>query len=218
MPKSALAVWMIVLVFLAGCGEPEVVEPVDPELPPPPTPQEVAQSIITEVNLDMPIPPAGQRFPIQARNEMIDALQAKKNIHNADVTGKEALEHVRGRIDKRIREFSGANAWQHVMVFIELHEVLSPDSTKYASLRDDAIIQLKKPQLKLHGLPVLDGRQVIVMTFYIPATDETHKEWLSIGDQIYGMKLVDVFGNNRGVTMEYLETGERFVSYLPGRA
>ena len=83
MPKSALAVWMVVLVFLAGCGEPEVIEPVDPELPPPPTPQEVAQSIITEVNLDMPVPTPGQRFPIQVRNEMIDALQSKKNIHNA---------------------------------------------------------------------------------------------------------------------------------------
>ncbi|MFP6584220.1 MAG: hypothetical protein VCD00_16915 [Candidatus Hydrogenedentota bacterium] len=218
MSKLVSLVALCLLVVFVGCTPESEPEPVDPNLPPPPTAQDIAQVIITEVGLDMPIPLPDQRFTAAARIQMMNALQTKHDLNNADPVGKEALGHVKSRVDKRIREFNNAGAWQYVMVFIDLHKILSPDSTKYASLQEDAYIQLKKPQVTLHGMPRLDGRQVILMTFYIPATDTTFKERLSIGDEIHGLKLVNVFGNNRGVTIEYLETGERFVSYLPGRA
>lgn len=210
---------LCLFVALVGCTPEPEPEPVDPNLPPPPTAQDIAQAIITEVGLDMPLPAPGQRFAGPMRSQMVNALQVKRDVNNADPVGKEALGHVKSRIDKRIREFSDVGAWQYVMVFIDLHKILAPDSTKYASLQEDAYIQLKKPKVTLTGMHSQNGRRVIAMIFYIPATDKTHKELrLAIGDEIHGLKLLNVFGNNRGVTIEYLETGERFVSYLPGRA
>ena len=147
---------------------------------------------------------------------MLEVLRVAKAQNAGDLVGKEALEHVVGRIDKRIREFTHAEAWQHVMVFIEAHEIFMQDSKKYGSLKDEAFIQLRKPKVTVTGLPVIEGRQLILLTLYVPITDKTYKERVLVGDELHGLKVVNIFGNDRGVTLEYLETGERFVAYLPG--
>jgi hypothetical protein len=205
-------------IALVGCEKKEAIqESTGPEPPPPPTAQEIAQSVITELQLDMPTPMAGARFPMAIRSEMVDGLGRKKSLHSADPVGKEALEHVKVRVEQRVRDFTNAEAWQHVLVFIDLHAVLDPDSKKYGSLREDAVIQLQKPRITLQGMSTINGQRFINLKFYIPATDETHKERLSIGDELHGLKLVSVFGKNRGITMEYLQTGERFVAFFPGQ-
>jgi hypothetical protein len=45
-------------------------------------------------------------------------------------------------------------------------------------------------------------------------TDKYYKETVQVGDEIHGLRVVNVFGQDRGVTLEYLETGELFVAYM----
>lgn len=209
---------VMLIAVLCACQPEEEVESEVPEAPPPPTPQEIAQSIITELNLDRSAASTGGRISNAAREQLVSQLRNKAAQYNGTVDGKEALSHVKGRIERRIREFSSEGAWQYVLVFVELHKVIDPDSKKYGSLMEEAYLQLKKPKLSLRGMPVLDGRRIIVMEFYLPANDETYKEKIAVGDELHGVRIVDVFGNNRGVTVEFLETGERSVIFLEGRA
>jgi hypothetical protein len=206
------------LLCITGCNssEPEVIEPTGPQAPAPPTAQEIAQKIILEAQLDMDVPPPGARFPNTMRQNMLNILQSATTTNAADPVGKEALVHVVGRIDKRIRDFSQAEAWQHVMVFTDAHAIFQPGSKKYASLRAEAHTELSKPKVNVTGMPTIEGRQLILLSFYIPITDKSYKERVQVGDEIHGLKVINIFGLDRGVTLEYLETGERFVAFLPG--
>ena len=212
---SSFAMILCSLVAIVGCGSEPEVEPVDPSLPPPPTAQEIAQKIIADAQLDMPVPVGPGRFPASVRSSMMSILQAAKTEHSADPIGKKALEHVVGRIEKRIRDFSNAKAWQYTMVFIEAHELFKPNSGKYGSLKDDAYTQLMKPEVKVTGLPMIDGRKLILLSFYLPMTDQHFKERVQVGDEVHGLKVVSIFGRDRGVRLQYLETGEFFVAYMP---
>ena len=211
---------LVCVVLIAACSPPEeeVEEASGPEAPPPPTPQEIAQSIITELNLDMTAASTGGRLSNTVRQQMLNSLHDKVNLHNGSEDGKKAMEFVKQRVEKRIRDFSNEDAWQHVLVFIDLHKVFDPDSRKYGSLQEEAFQQLKKPKLALKGMPVLDGQRIIILDFEFPLDNSRAQERVAIGDELHGVRVVDVFGNNRGVTVEFLETGERDVVFLKGRS
>ena len=53
-----------------------------------------------------------------------------------------------------------------------------------------------------------------MLSIYVPLTSETFKETLSVGEEAHGIKFLGVFGENRGVRLEYLETGERYTALL----
>ena len=197
------------VIAFSGClpeKKVDKIQPTDPTIPPPPTPQEIAQTIITEAQLDMPIPSLEARFP-KAKTE-----------HGNSEDGQAALRHVILRIDKRIRDFSEAGAWRNVMVFIRAREVFEPNNKQYLALKDDADTQLRKPRVTVRGLPDLKGVQFVVLSFYIPITDQTFDdESYRIGDIAHGVKIMSIFGLDRGVTLRYLETGEKYVAFLPGQ-
>lgn len=204
-------------VTIVGCLPKEKVpEPTGPEVPPPPTPQEIAQSIITEAQLDMPIPPKEARFPKVIENNLLSILRKAKTRNGNSEDGRKAIGHVIIRIDKRIREFSDAEAWTHVMVFIKARKVFEPNNDQYLSLKDAAETELRKPRVTVKGLPDIDGVQLVILDFYIPLTDETFRnEKLRIGESIHGIKILSIFGKRRGVMLQYIETGERYVAFLP---
>jgi hypothetical protein len=53
-----------------------------------------------------------------------------------------------------------------------------------------------------------------MLSIYIPMSSQTFKETLSVGDEAHGVQFLGVYGENRGVRLEYLETGERYVALL----
>lgn len=211
------ALMLCCLISIAGCTQKDKKKPVDPNAPPPPTAQEIAQKIILDAKLDIRIPGPEARFPIPQRNAMLSKLRNLKTKHSADPVGKEALDHVVSRIDKRIRDSRQAGAWQYVTAFIDAYAIFRPNSKKYGSLKDEALTELRKPRVTVTGLPVIKNRQLIKLSLYIPIEDRSYKEQVEIGDEIHGLKVLDIFGQNRGVVLEYLETGERFNAFMPGQ-
>ena len=210
------AVLLVSSVFLIGCIEEEPPPPPPPELPPPPTPQEIAQTIIDQAQLDMPVPKKGTQFPKSVQANLLKILRSARMEHSGSESGQEALRHVVGRIDRRIMDFADGEAWSHVMAFIAAREVFEPDNNQYLSLKDQAIKELQKPIVKVKGLPEIKEIQYVILNFHIPLTDEHFNNTrLRIGDVEHGVKVIGIFGKKRGVTLEYLETGERYVAYLP---
>ena len=203
--------------FIIGCTREEPPPPPPtPELPPPPTPQEIAQGIIDSAQLDMPLPPKDAQFPKAVEKNLMRILSDEKNEHSLTESGKEALQHVIGRVDRRIMDFADAEAWSYVVTYLAAREVLDENNDQYLALRDQAIKELQKPTITVKGLPEIKQTQYAVLNFHIPLTDEKFENLrLRLGDVAHGVKVISIFGKKRGVTLEYLETGEQYVAYLP---
>ncbi len=220
--KRYAAALIVLMLVLTGCGDilgprPEKKTDVDPNAPPEPTAQDIANKIINDAQLDTPIPLPGGSFSPALKTNMLNMLRTAKAQYSADSKGQEALRFVEQRIDRRIKEFKNAEAWEHVMAFTDAFLVFKPESKKYNRLREQALVQLRKPRLTLRGLPILQGQKVALVRFYIPLDNSTYNERMFIGEELHGIKLRSVFGDDLGINVEYLETGERYVVYMPGK-
>ena len=207
---------VLALVLLAGCESPTPRErPEAPEEPPPPTPEELAMALMADMQLDGPLPRPGSSLTPAVRQNILDVLKQKKVELAVTVEGKRALAIVQHRLNERVRDFERAELWEHVLAYTDAHLILDPESTKFDHTRENALVELRKPRVTLSGLPEFEGRKIAFLTFYLPMTSESHKERMAIGEVMYGIRLLGIFGRDRGVRLEYLETGERFVAYLP---
>jgi hypothetical protein len=216
--KYAAVLAVALLVLVAGCGGSS--EPATPEktgdavAPPPPTPEEIAKRVATDLGLDAPLPPRAQRLPPSERSAIVSQFDQQQATLSKTPEGQAALEIIKRKTDDRIQALYGAEMWEHVVVYTDAYARLDPQSKKFGDMRAKAEIELRKPRVKVTGLPEVNGHQVAMLSFYIPLTSETHKETLSVGEEMHGIKFLGVFGENRGVRLEYLETGERYVALL----
>jgi len=87
-----LSVFITCAITILGClpEEKPPPEPTGPEVPPPPTPQEIAQSIIDAAQLDMPIPSKGSRFPKAIENNLLNILRQAKSKNANSEDGRKA--------------------------------------------------------------------------------------------------------------------------------
>ncbi len=216
--KLVLLAALAMLVALSGCEEQTARErPQRPELeqPPPPSPEEIAQKIITDAQLDAPMPAAGSSLPPSVRQTILDLLRREKNRLQGTEDGDRALAIVARKVDERVRRYERAELWEHVLTMTDAHLIFKPGSAKFNHTRDKALTEVRKPRVTVRGLPEFDGRKVAMLTIYLPMTSQTYFERMAIGEEMHGVRFLSVFGEDRGVRMEYLETGERFVAYLP---
>lgn len=216
--KLSLLATLAMMVALSGCEDqaarerrqrPEVEEP------PPPTPEEIAQKIIVDAQLNAPMPVRGSSLPPSLRQTVLDLLRREKRRLQGTEDGDRALAIVARKVDQRVRLYEREELWEHVLTLCDAHLIFKPNSRKFSHTRDKALLELRKPRVTVHGLPEFDGRKVAILTFYLPLTSQTYSEQMAIGEEMHGVRFLSVFGEDRGVRLEYLETGERFIAYLP---
>lgn len=215
---AALVLVAIVFGILPGCGggsEPaQPSQTGDAAAPPPPTPEEIARRVITDLELDAPLPARGARLPASVRATMLSQFDQQKATLSKTPEGQAALEIVKQKTEDRIEALCNAQLWEHVVAYTDAYARLDPDAKKFDEMRAKAEVELRKPRVKVTGLPQVNGHQVAMLSIYIPLTSETHKETLSVGEEMHGVKFLGVFGENRGVRLEYIETGERYTALL----
>lgn len=199
--------------IFGGCSE--IAKEPPPEEPPPPSAQEIAQQILTDAQLTMPLPARGSRVARVERDTLLRKLQEAKRLHSGAEEGREALRIVERKVEERIRASADAKLWEHAMMYIDAYEIFNPDSTKFRLTRERALQQLRKPIVTVRGLPYVEGRKVALLSFYMPLSHRTESVQLQIGDELYGMKLLGIVGEDRGVDLRYLETGEVVRALLP---
>ncbi len=208
---SLIAV-LAIAVCVTGCGEKEPEVPVGPPPAPPPTPQEIADKIMTDLQLNAPLPAAGSTMPKQASNNFLTAVTSAKTQNSVSADGKQALSLVSQKLDSRLRALENNLLWEHVLTYCEAHVILNPDSHKFDRVKEKAVAELRKPRVTIEGF-FFDGntgQTSVFMDFYLPIEKVTHREQVRVGEEFYKCRLVAIIGNNQGVTMEYLETGQTF--------
>ncbi len=205
---SLIAVLAMAFVA-AGCGE---KPPPEPEAPPPPTPEEIAAGIVGELQLNGPLPAPGSRYPRGASQQFIATIRTAKSQNSISEDGKRALAIVSQELDRRLRALEKAELWEHVLTYCDAHVVFNPTSKKFDRAHDRAVVELRKPKVTLQGF-YFDGKSnqtAVFMDFYIPTTQASYSEKVRVGEEFHGLKLIEIVGDNQGINLEYLETGEAF--------
>jgi hypothetical protein len=206
------------MAIAPGCGgSPEPAQPEETGeagVPPPPTPEEIAKRVARELELDAPLPAAGARLPTSVRATIISQYDEQNAALSKTPEGKAALEIIKQKTDDRIDALYSAGMWEHVLVYTDGYYKLDPKATQYDDMRKKAEVELRRPRVTVQGLPQVNGHQIAILAFYIPLTSETYKEQMRVGEEMHGIKFIEVFGDYKGVRLEYLETGDRFVSLL----
>lgn len=215
--RLSLLAAVAMLAALSGCEDEakrkKTGRDAQEELPPP-TPEEVAQKIISDALLDAPIPRKGTSLPPTVRRTMLDLLRREKTRLQGTEDGDKALAIVASKVVERVRQYERAELWEHVLTLTDAHLIFDPGSKRYNYTRDKALVELRKPRVTLGGLPEIDGRKTVILRFYLPMTNKTHSERMTLGEEMHGTRLLSVIGKDRGVRMEYLETGEVFEVYF----
>lgn len=176
------------------------------------SPQQIAQKIISDAELDAALPPPGSTLPPGMAQTFLNKLQQVVTQHSATEEGQEALDIVSRRIESRVREVERAKLWHYVLVYADAHRILNPGSTKFNRQREKAQIELRRPTVQVQGFVEdgLSGQTIAFVDIHLPLQDLMYSERMRVGEEIHGVKLVDIIGNNRGVVMEFLESGETF--------
>ena len=216
-PAASLLV-LFLGAAIAGCSQQSSGPKPDlpnPNAPPPPTPDQVAQQIISDAQLEGPMPPPGSPLPLAVRQNILDLLRRERSRLSGTEEGNRALAIVSRKIDERVRAYEQAELWEHVLTYTDAHLIFNRDSKRFNHVRDKALTELRKPRVTVRGLPEAKGHKVAMLSIYLPMTSETFFERMGIGEEMHGIKLLSIFGEDRGVRLEYLKTGERYIAYLP---
>ena len=205
---SLFAVLAFALV-LAGCGE---RKPPEPPPPPPPTPEEIAAKIIADLRINQALPAPGSTLPAEASRNFLNAVRGAKTQNSISTDGKQAMLIVSQKLDVRLRALDKNELWEHLLNYCDAHLILNPGSKKFTRSRDKAIAELKKPRVTVEGYfhDGNTGQTAVFMNFYLPIEKVTRQEEVRVGEEFYGLKLVQIIGKNQGVTMEYMETDETY--------
>ncbi len=201
-----------VLILLAivspvtGCAPKEPPKPAEPPPPPPPTPEEIAAKIVAESGIGDPLPEPNATFPQEAADKLKNRLRSAKNTNQSTPDGQRALQLVNQQLDQRIRALEGAGAWEYLLGHIEAFEVLNPGSPKWATSKEAALAELSKPKITIVGFM----QDTAILRFYLPVTKQEARESMRIGEEMHGVTLMEIIGNNQGVRMKYGQTGQTF--------
>ena len=207
----------LIAICLTGCGgEEDAVTPLAVPQQKEATPQEVADKIIQEAQLNAPLPVAGSTLPPGMAQTFLKQFRQVKNQHSGSETGVQALVIVSKAIEGRIKDVERAQLWHYLLVYVDAHKILNPGSTKFSRQQERARIELKRPRVTPRGFIVdgISGQTVVMLDIHLPLEDKVYSEQLRVGEEIHGLKLVDIVGNNQGVTLEFLESGEIFNEFM----
>lgn len=209
MRRFAIAL-AILLVLFVGCPAEEEEEPTEGE-PPPPTPEEIAAKITNEIGFNNPLPAPGSVLKKEDGDRWLSKVRSAYAQNSRTPEGKKALRMILSKIDERARYAEQIEGWKYVLVYCEAHDVFNPGSTKFDRLKKRADVELRKPKVRIKGLPEAQGEVVAMLVFTFPLTGQSIDDIrMRVGEELHGLRLVDVVGNNKGLIFEYLETGETF--------
>jgi len=155
----------------------------------------------------------------QVKDSIKTDLLNAKNKHSGTDYGQKGLKRVANMFERDITkgyEQGPNNRKMYNVVFMacDLLEVLEPESTMLSRYRQLAKDQLNRPEVKITGSTTMDGETTWFFQVTLPETGTMESVRARKGDEFYGLRFVNVLGNNRAVELEYLKLNERFI--VPG--
>ena len=226
--RTNLSIYALLVVVVAvassGCDTiKEIGNAPPPEVPP--TPSEIARTVLDEAKMSGPLPAKGTRLSKNERKATLAVLRRAHTKYSAipdpETTkdphfNEDVLNILDSTVDIRMDTARKAKRWKHVLLYADAHLIFHPNSDRYKVPREMAEVELSKPEVSIRALFEDDNIQVAILDFHIPLTDETFKSLeLEMGDALHGMRFLEVIGLDRGVRMLNEESKEIVNVYFP---
>ena len=143
-----------------GCAEEAPPEEEEkPAAPPPPSVDQLRNELTTAFKpiLDLTIP-GGPLETVQQTVQNFKQVHSKVNGQRASNPNVEpAVAQVKNLIEDNIKLASERDRWRFIWGSIECYETLDPASTKYKQKKEQAMIMMKMPGVKLKGFVQVEG-------------------------------------------------------------
>ncbi len=196
------------VMTVPACAPKEPPKPAEPPPPPPPTPEEISAKIVTEIGLNNPLPAPGAVMTVEEVQAFKSAVQKAKNQNNSSPDGKRALQLTSSKLDERIRALEENQLWEHALTMIEGYEILNAGSPKWSATKELAVAELAKPKVTIVGFMTTHDQNSVLLNFYLPIQKTNQRQQVRVGEEFFGLKLVEIIGDNQGVRLEYSNTGQ----------
>src|SRR5690606_14966061 len=98
--------------------------------------------------------------------------------------GKEAIKIVSRAVETRLTAAEENEAWEPVMLLADTFEILNPGNTKYASVREAAEIELRKPVVTIRGIVDSQGQTVAFLDLYQPLENKRFQVRMRPGEEL----------------------------------
>ncbi|MBI4556849.1 MAG: hypothetical protein HY706_04635 [Candidatus Hydrogenedentes bacterium] len=212
-----LMVWVVavsVALALSGCQKKEEAKkPAEPsQAKPEPTPEEIAMELRAAFQPVAAFVDTGGAIPQELKDQALSQLRTGKAKHQGTANGKKALAKIGDECEDKIKQASEAKLWYKVLLYCEALETLEPSNTVFVRYRDRATKEINKPRVTVKGIITDEttGSTNVSLQIYDPPTGKTETIWMREGEEHKKLRLIRIIGVNRGVEMEYLETGDKF--------
>ncbi len=197
---------LILTVALTSCEEPPPPEDLPP---PPPTVGEIRGALDSTIQ--------GIRSGNYGQAQKIEALSKMLEIGNKYRTGpnwKEALTGFAGSVSAKTKSVydtakTDEDAWPKVRIWCEVLAAVDPDNVKLKLYRQKATAEINKPKVTFKGHMVAAGTDTIFIDIEVPKEGKTYSEKVRVGQEIHGIKIIEMIGAGKGIVIEYLETNDR---------
>lgn len=219
MQKFRLVHLLLALALVAGCAEEPPPEEDEVKPPPPPSGQEVQQDLSRPIQPILNMATTGTPLAPNVIQEAESGLNTQLQKHNANPNLEEAKRQVAGQVRQMINQANESELWQYVVAGADIYGMLAPSNPAIERMRQNAEIQMRRPQLKLHGIMVVDyetNDRAASVTVTVPMERKSEKRYVRAGDEILGLEVLEIIGES-GVRFKYLETGDTFEEYLNTR-
>jgi hypothetical protein len=199
---------LALLVVLSACTPKAPPPPV--ELPPaPPSAEELHKGIMTALQpyfipIDALPTPAIQAL----RAEATQTLRTECNKIGSAVNRDLAKSKVKSDLMGMLKMAYDSEEWNKTLLFCDLFDILDSDTVRTKRYRVRAETEKNRPKPTVTGI-VTDPRTdipTVFMDVYLPETDTTEQVRVRIGEDFFGLRLLEIIGRNTAVKFLYIET------------
>lgn len=213
-----IAFSLVLMIATLGCEKKE--EPPKNAPPPPPTAEEIYGEIMGNINGLEAFNVAEMDLPDAVSQQAADAVRSTKNKHQLGPNGPEGIRRAVTQVEGKLQAAFNNRAWGLCLAQGKVLEALAPENDAYKNMLERALIQKNKPKVAVTGFTTDKQTNVtsIFIEVYLPKTGEAKKMTVREGEEFEECKVVEIIGDNLGIRIEYLPTGDTFDAYQPSKA
>jgi hypothetical protein len=206
--KKCLSVALLLAFLCSGCQEQAPPPPPTPAPAPEKTPEKIKEEIMATLAPMQSViaEPAAGGFTDDTKKSVIEGLQKARSANQASENGKQALAMVAHEIETIISKARDLKRWRLVLGAIEAYEVMSPGTTKMNRLKERGKLYVSRPTVRVKGF--MDDKETkdtyVFLEVTLHPSEEVNSIQVRIGEEFFGVRLLDIVGNKKGVQLEYL--------------
>ena len=209
MRRLSLLLTILIPLGILGC-EPAAKKPTEPPPPPVRTAAEIANEIRAPIQ-QMVTAYMGTKFEIP-EFELAAGLNQVRQLKQKNMAEEHGAEGIRAATTDTqsfIKTADESKAWGVVVFACDALKILDPANTNYDRFRERAMVYINMPRVTITGFTKIgDDPPVVLISVYLPETKQTVSERVREGEELLGLRFINIIGNNRGLLIEHIQTGE----------